>query len=282
MEQITALISSSLEWFAGNAAIVLVLSVLGTVGGERILRRHRGDAEPVSSSRTSISAGLAYIVAKGIVSKVAMFALAMWIYTNHAVFDLSPFNPLVWLALFVLRDFVYYWIHRAEHQVNVLWASHMIHHSATHFSFTTAVRMPWMEALYKPVLALWAPLLGFHPLISAAIGAIVLIVGQFHHTELRRKQNWLDKIFVTPGAHRVHHGSNQVYLDKNFGSLFIVWDRMFGTYQPETERVVYGLTGGKQVNSPKQALIGGYGDLISRARGRSPRQQLTLALARPS
>lgn len=279
--EIAAQIESFLRWFTDHAALLMVVSVIATIGGEHLIGRLRGATEDRRSARTSISAGLAYILAKGIVSKIAMFAVAMWIYTNHAIFALDPLNPLVWIALFFTRDFVYYWIHRAEHQLNALWASHMIHHSATQFSFTTSVRMPWMEALYKPALALWAPLLGFHPAISAAIGALVLIVGQFHHTELRRKQNLLDLVLVTPSAHRVHHGSNDRYLDKNFGGLLIIWDRMFGTYEPETERVVYGLTGGRHVSSPHQALVGGYPSLLAEMRGRGGRDSLRLAFARP-
>ena len=276
------LIAAALSWFTANRTIILVASVLLTIVGERLVRSWAGRAvEPSASSRTSIASGLAYIAAKGVVSRVAMFAVAMWIYTDHRIFDFDPFNPLVWLALFVSRDFIYYWIHRAEHTVNMLWASHMVHHSATHFSFTTAVRMPWMEALYKPLIALWAPLLGFHPAISAAIGALVLIVGQFHHTELGRGGGLLGKVFVTPSAHRVHHGSNERYLDKNFGGLLIIWDRMFGTYEPETEAVTYGLTAGKRVESPKEALVGGYATLFAGMRGVGRRDALAIAFGRP-
>jgi sterol desaturase/sphingolipid hydroxylase (fatty acid hydroxylase superfamily) len=138
-----------------------------------------------------------------------------------------------------------------------------------------------MEALYKPLLGLWVPLLGFHPAVMAAIGAFVLIVGQFHHTELYRRPTVLDRVFVTPSTHRVHHGSNAAYLDKNFGSMLVIWDRLFGTYVPETEPVVYGLTGNKHVSSPRAALVGGYADLIVAMRSLDARSSLRVALARP-
>jgi len=144
----------------------------------------------------------------------------------------------------------------------------MIHHSLERFSFTSAVRLPWMEAIYKPVLALWVPLLGFHPVAFAAMGALVLMVGQLQHTELVRRRTALDLVFVTPSAHRVHHGSNPEYLDKNFGSMLIVWDRLFGTYAPETVPVRYGLAGGKRVSRPAQALTGGYPALFAAARAK--------------
>ena len=94
------------------------------------------------------------------------------------------------------------------------------------------------------------PFLGFHPVAHAAMGTLVLLVGQLQHTELGRRRTVLDLVFVTPSAHRVHHGSNAEYLDKNFGSMLIVWDRLFGTYAPETVPVRYGLAGGKRVTTP--------------------------------
>lgn len=110
------------------------------------------------------------------------------------------------------------------------------------------------------------PLLGFHPVALAAMGALVVIVGQLQHTELGRRRTPLDLVFVTPAAHRVHHGSNPEYLDKNFGSMLIVWDRLFGTYAAETVPVRYGLAGGKRVVTPAQALTGGYPALLAAAR----------------
>lgn len=150
--------------------------------------------------------------------------------------------------------------------MRILWASHLVHHSLERFTFTSAVRLPWMESLYKPALVLWVPFLGFHPVALAAMGAFVLMVGQLQHTELGRRRTVLDLVFVTPSAHRVHHGSNAEYLDKNFGSMLIVWDRLFGTYAPETVPVRYGLAGGKRVVTPAQALVGGYPSLVAAAR----------------
>ena len=253
-----------MTWLTAHAAILLATSVTVTVVGELLhgrLRR-RSDA---AGTMTSMVAGLAYLLAKGVVSKGLMFGVALAVY-EHRLFDLDSTNPLVWLGVFVGRDFAYYWTHRAEHQVRVLWASHMIHHSLERFSFTSAVRLPWMEAIYKPVLVLWVPLLGFHPIAFAAMGALVLMFGQLQHTELIRRRTALDLVFVTPSAHRVHHGSNPEYIDKNFGSMLIVWDRLFGTYAPETVPVRYGLAGSKRVATPAQALTGGYPALLASVR----------------
>ena len=256
--------SDLIVWLTDHAVLLLTASVAVTVGGELVhgRLRHRLDGR---GSATSMVAGAAYLLAKGIVSKVLMLGVALAVYERR-LFDLDWRNPYVWVGIFVGRDFAYYWIHRAEHQVRVLWASHMVHHSLERFSFTSAVRLPWMEAVYKPVLALWVPLLGFHPVAFAAMGALVLMVGQLQHTELVRRRTALDLVFVTPSAHRVHHGSNPEYLDKNFGSMLIVWDRLFGTYAPETVPVRYGLAGGKRVTTPAQALTGGYPALLEALR----------------
>jgi len=251
-------------WLTGHAVLLLAVSGTLTVVSELVSAavRRRPDA---SGSATSLAAGLAYFVAKGAVSKGLMFGVALAVY-QHRLFDLDSTNLLVWLGIFIGRDLGSYWIHRAEHRVRVLWASHMVHHSLERFTFTSAVRLPWMEAVYKPVLVLWVPLVGFHPAAFAAMGALVLLVGQLQHTELLRRRTVLDRVFVTPSAHRVHHGSNPEYLDKNFGSMLIVWDRLFGTYAAETFPVRYGLAGGKRVATPGQALTGGYPALLSSLR----------------
>ena len=250
-----------ITWLTGHGVALLAVSVTLTVSAEVLhgWRRGRTDA---AGTATSVAAGLAYLAAKGVVSKLLMLGVALGVYERR-LFDLDWTNPVVWLGIFVGRDLVYYWVHRAEHGVRVLWASHMVHHSLERFTFTSAVRLPWMEAVYKPVLGLWVPLLGFHPVAFAAMGALVLMIGQLQHTELLRRRSALDLVFVTPAAHRVHHGSNPEYLDKNFGSMLIVWDRLFGTYATETVPVRYGLAGGKRVTTPTQALAGGYPALLS-------------------
>jgi sterol desaturase/sphingolipid hydroxylase (fatty acid hydroxylase superfamily) len=259
-----------IAWSTDHAVLLLAASVTVTLGGElvqELVRRRRAGAAlaGTSGTGTSMAAGLAYLLAKSVVSKTLMFGVALAVYQRR-LFDLDWTNPVVWLGIFVGRDFVYYWIHRAEHRVRVLWASHMVHHSLERFTFTSAVRLPWMETLYKPALMLWVPLLGFHPAAFAAMGALVLMAGQLQHTELVRRRTVLDWAFVTPSAHRVHHGSNPEYIDKNFGSMLIVWDRLFGTYAAETVPVRYGLTGGRRVTTPAQALTGGYPALLAAVR----------------
>lgn len=260
MQAATALVS----WLIDHAIVVLLVTGTVTIAGDQLWSalRRRSD---LPATATSLTSAAAYFAVKGIVSKGLMFGVALAVYERR-ILDLDWRSPIVWLGIFLVRDLSYYGIHRAEHRVRVLWASHLVHHSIERFSFTSAARLPWMESLYKPALVLWVPLLGFHPVAQAAMGTLVLLFGQLQHTELGRRRTFLDLVFVTPSAHRVHHGSNPEYLDKNFGSMLIVWDRLFGTYAPETVPVRYGLAGGKRVATPAQALVGGYPSLLRAAK----------------
>jgi sterol desaturase/sphingolipid hydroxylase (fatty acid hydroxylase superfamily) len=123
-----------------------------------------------------------------------------------------------------------------------------------------------MEAVYKPWLSLWVPLLGFNPMAFAVLDVLAATMAQLYHTEACRRRTMLDALFVTPAAHRVHHGSNDEYVDKNFGAVFIIWDRLFGTYQPEVVPVIYGIGAEKAIDSPYDALVGGYPDLVRQSR----------------
>jgi sterol desaturase/sphingolipid hydroxylase (fatty acid hydroxylase superfamily) len=134
---------------------------------------------------------------------------------------------------------------------------------------TTAIRLPWMEALYKPWFSLWMPLIGFDPLLAVAFDAFAATVSLTQHTDRQRgrrtRTTVLDKVVVTAATHRVHHGSNAEYIDRNFGAVFVVWDRMFGTYEPEVAPVVYGI-GAKQLNTPADVLVGGYDEIAAALR----------------
>ena len=159
--------------------------------------------------------------------------------------------------MFLIRDLVYYTEHRIEHRVRALWASHMIHHSPETIGAATAIRLPWMEALYKPWFSLWMPLIGFDPLLSIALDAFAAIISIWQHSPRASAPRAIGWFAVTPSAHRVHHGSNAEYLDKNFGAVLIVWDRLFGTYQAEVAPVRFGITTDK-LDSTREVLTGGY------------------------
>ncbi len=144
--------------------------------------------------------------------------------------------------MFLLEDLAYYWYHRTHHTVRMFWASHVVHHSSRHYNLSTALRQSWTPFSALPF---WLPLafIGFPPWMILAQQSISLIYQFFLHTE-RVGKLWapIEFVFNTPSHHRVHHGSNTEYLDKNYGGILIIWDRIFGSFQPEGAAVVYGLT----------------------------------------
>ena len=260
------LFDTAISWYTDHAATIFVVLVGSAILMEQIRRRANGSVgHQDGSTRTSLTSGLAFIAVKGIVGKLAAASLALFVYDHFRLFTLDLGSPWVWAGVFMMRDFIYYWVHRAEHRIRVLWASHMVHHSPETIGFTTAVRVPWMEAVYKPWLGLWVPLLGFHPVAAIALDVLAATIAQLYHTESIRRIPIVEQVFVTPSAHRVHHGSNPEYIDKNFGAVFIVWDRLFGTFEPEVAPVRYGI-GSKHIDTPVQALVGGYPALATEMR----------------
>ncbi len=148
----------------------------------------------------------------------------------------------VWAVAFLGDDFCYYWFHRASHEVRFLWAAHENHHSSRYYNLSTALRQSWTTPFTGPIF--WAPLalLGVPPAMIFTAMAVSLVYQFWLHTELIGKLGPLEWVFNTPSHHRVHHGRNVQYLDRNHGGILIVWDRLFGTFEPEVERVDYGLT----------------------------------------
>lgn len=148
----------------------------------------------------------------------------------------------VWLLLFIVQDFIFYWYHRFGHEVRILWAGHVNHHSSERMNFSTALRQSWLELLYKDLFYIPLALIGFHPAMILIMHQISLIYQFGPHTEAIKKLGWLEYIFNTPSHHRVHHSSELRYLDKNYGGILIVWDRIFGTFKEEDTMPTYGIT----------------------------------------
>jgi sterol desaturase/sphingolipid hydroxylase (fatty acid hydroxylase superfamily) len=270
-----------LHWYATHAALIVSVVIPSAIVADTTHRWATGRDVEGAGTRLSLMSALVFLGAKTVVGKLVFVALGLWVYENLRIWTLDPFNPMIWLGVFVLRDAIYYWVHRLEHRVHILWASHMIHHSPETISATSSVRVPWMEALYKPWFSLWLPLIGFNPLIAIAFDGFAAIVGLAQHTTRFTRLTVLDRVFVTPSAHRVHHGSNDVYVDKNFGAVLIIWDRMFGTFQPEVAPVIYGI-GSKKLDTTAELLLGGFPAIASDLRRQAPVvAKLRYLVARP-
>lgn len=246
------------------AAIVVLITL------ESLVYRIRGGPLNLREEVASWSVGVGYFFFSVVGAKLLAFSLYCMVYEEFRLWDWDLESGWTWLALLVAGDFVYYWTHRMEHEVRLFWATHENHHSALHYSFGTAIRMPWGEVLYHPWIGLWAPLLGFPPIMYPVTGTFNLLMGLLQHTELINKLGPLEWIFATPSHHRVHHGSDEIYLDRNYGARLIVWDRLFGTFQEETFHPTYGLTTNLSTYNPFTIVLHGYQSLWKDLR-RAPR-----------
>ena len=180
---------------------------------------------------------------------VLFFYIYLYQFKLVAINDLlSP--VFVWALTFITIDFIFYWYHRCSHRVRFLWAVHMNHHSSEEMNFSVSLRQAWFGPLTKIPFFMFMPLLGFDPIITAAAGIILTLWGVLGHTQWINKLGPLEYIFVTPSAHRVHHGSNEEYLDKNYGNFLIIWDRLFGTFADEKSKVVYGIVDNVKTFNP--------------------------------
>jgi sterol desaturase/sphingolipid hydroxylase (fatty acid hydroxylase superfamily) len=199
----------------------------------------------------SLSMGLLNVGISAIAKLVSLPFLA-WLY-EHRVLDLGD-AWWSWLVLLFAEDLCYYWFHRSHHEVRLLWAAHVNHHSSRHFNLSTALR----QTLLTPFtgFVFWAPLplIGFPPWMVMTAQAWSLLYQFWLHTEAIDRLGPLELVMNTPSHHRVHHGKNVEYLDKNHAGIFIIWDRVFGTFAPERARVVYGLT--KDIDTYNPLRIG--------------------------
>jgi sterol desaturase/sphingolipid hydroxylase (fatty acid hydroxylase superfamily) len=200
----------------------------------------------LNDSLSNLSAGIGQQV-----FAIPLTALLVWIYAwvfkTTALINWPANSFWSWIAAFVLVDFAYYWFHRASHRVSFIWAAHIVHHQSEEYNLTVALRQSWIQSLFTTFFYLPLATLGFPT--EVALGAIAMsTIGQFwFHTRAIGRLGFLESFLNTPSHHRVHHGRNSKYLDKNYGAVFIVWDRLFGTFTPEEEEPVYGIV--KPLNS---------------------------------
>lgn len=187
----------------------------------------------------SIAVGIGNVMI-GAAIKLLLFYLLIWLY------NLIPWrmelNWWTFLPCYIIFDLCSYWAHRISHQQRFWWATHVAHHSGEKYNLTVSFRLSWVQYI-KLIFFLPVSFLGFHPIIVFVTNQIAVLFQFWVHTEYIRKLNpVIEYIFATPSNHRVHHGCQEKYINKNYGATFIIWDRMFGTYQPEEEQVIYGIT----------------------------------------
>ncbi len=175
----------------------------------------------------------------------------------HAVMHLQ--NAFAyWLILLFAEDFLFYWLHRFDHEIRFFWATHVTHHSSEHLNFSVGFRSSVFQPLYRFIYFIPLAWFGFKPLDIVFMYSATQIWGIFVHTEMINKMGWLEYVLITPSHHRVHHASNAKYLDKNMGMFLVIWDKLFGTFQKELpankyQPIKYGLT--KNIQSSNTATI---------------------------
>lgn len=174
-----------------------------------------------------------------------------FLYQNYKLFELPEIGKayssfeiiLTSFVLFIGVDFFYYWFHRLAHEINIMWGSHVVHHQSEEYNLTVALRQGWVQSAFSWVFYLPLAIIGFQPELFILVNAFQTLYQFWIHTKtIDKMPRWFEYIFNTPSHHRVHHGINSQYIDKNHGGTLIIFDRMFGTFEPEQEEVVYGIT----------------------------------------
>jgi sterol desaturase/sphingolipid hydroxylase (fatty acid hydroxylase superfamily) len=186
----------------------------------------------------------------GYFSKIVPTVIWAYAFRDFAIidmslewFDTSARGLLLWLVAMVAWDFCYYWSHRCGHEISILWASHAVHHQSEDYNLSTALRQTSTGFLFNWIFYLPLFLIGFPPEVLITVNALNLIYQFWVHTRFVGKLGWFDRVFVSPSNHRVHHAQNAVYIDRNYGGIFVLWDRLFGSFQEELDEqpVVFGV-----------------------------------------
>ena len=225
-------------------AFILLLIVEALAGA--VMQR---EIYEVKDAAASITMGLGNLAAD-LLAKVVQFTVLTYLH-RFAIFHIG-FEWWAWLLLFFGDEFSYYWFHRVSHECRLFWASHVVHHSSERYNLSTALRQTWTGSFMSFVFWLWLPIVGFAPAMIMTMKAISLLYQFWIHTELVRSLGPLEAVFNTPSHHRVHHGSNPRYIDRNHGGTLIIWDKLFGTFEPENpaDPVRFGLTKNIETYNP--------------------------------
>lgn len=201
----------------------------------------------------------------GAFTKAGIFSIYLLVHDQLRLFTL-PNTALTWVVAFMLVDLLYYWFHRLSHEVNFLWAAHIVHHQSEEYNLSVALRQSWWQGLFSWWFYLPMAMLGFHPVLIVTVGAFNTLYQFWIHTKAIGRLGPLEAVLNTPSHHRVHHGSDPKYIDRNHAGTLIIWDRLFGTFQREEEEPVYGITTPLTSWDPVKANFHYWGDLLALAK----------------
>lgn len=241
-------------------------------GGKRLYR--------LNDSINDLACGTIQQLA-GVFGKTLLFAAYIFIFERFRIATLDPRNWAHWPIAFLGVDFFYYWFHRASHEVNLLWAAHIVHHQSEEYNLSVALRQSAVQQFLSAPFYWPLALLGVPPLMFLALDAFDTLYQFWIHTRTIGRMGFLDSFLNTPSNHRVHHGSNEKYIDRNHGGVLIVWDKLFGTFQREEEEPAYGVTRPLANWNPFWANVQYLGELISVARKTSRWRDKLLIFLKP-
>lgn len=189
---------------------------------------------------TNISCGITSQLS-GIFLKIFGIGIYQYLYEHFALFQIET-NAFTLVALFILVDFCYYWAHRMSHEINLFWGAHVVHHQSEDYNFSVALRQSSFQIIWTSMFYFPLAIFGFNTLDFVLMNALTTVYQFWIHTETIGRMGWLEYVLNTPSHHRVHHGRDPKYIDRNHAGVFIVWDKLFGTFQPEEEKPTYGIT----------------------------------------
>lgn len=199
----------------------------------------------------------------GVLVKATLFAGYLWLYANARLLDLPENSWLVFATCFLGVDFLYYWFHRMSHEVGAFWAAHSVHHQSEEYNLSVALRQGAFQSFFSWMFYLPLALLGFPPAVFITCSALNTLYQFWIHTRLIGKLGPFEWVFNTPSHHRVHHGRNPRYIDRNHAGTLIIWDRIFGTFVEETDEPVYGVVKPLRSVNPIWANIAGWADIAA-------------------
>ena len=248
--------------------IVLAIPVfLALIGAELLLTRIlEKDYYGFSDTLNDLSCGMLDQLLEALV-KTALFAGYLFVYQRFRRFEIPAGSALAWAACFLGVDFLYYWFHRLSHEINAFWAAHVVHHQSEEYNLAVALRQGALQGWFSWFFYLPLALLGFPPLMFLATSSFNTLYQFWIHTRVIGRLGPLDWVLNTPSNHRVHHGRNPKYIDRNHGGTLIVWDRLFGTYAAEAEEPAYGITTPLRSFNPVWANLHYWVELVRLARG---------------
>lgn len=229
-----ALVYEQFLYFISTPIYVLL------IGGE-IVFSHIHDRRYYSTKGTLMNVWMSVLnMGVDLLLRGFVFIFLAWFFQFRVTSIETPW--IYWTMLLLAEDFIFYWLHRVDHYCRLFWAVHVTHHSSEEFNLTVGFRSSVLQPLYRFIWFIPLALLGFRPIDILMMYVATQVYGIIIHTQFVGKLGFLEWFMSTPSHHRVHHGSNVPYLDKNMGMVLIIWDRMFGTFREETEEVKYGLT----------------------------------------